>query len=95
MSTPLEVVGYVRVSTSKQDIGPEVQIAALEEEANRHGWKLTIYREDAASAKSLKNRPVLAHALTELKAGKYSALAVSKLDRLSRSVADFASLGSW
>lgn len=91
-SQSLKVIGYIRVSTSKQDIGPEVQLAALESEAKRNGWELTIYREDAASAKSLKNRPVLASALADLKAGTYEALAVSKLDRLSRSVADFAGL---
>jgi DNA invertase Pin-like site-specific DNA recombinase len=88
----LAVVGYIRVSTSKQDVSPEVQQAALEAEAERHGWALTIYRENAASAKSLKNRPVLAEELTELKAGRFDALAVSKLDRLSRSVADFAAM---
>ncbi|WP_284990862.1 MULTISPECIES: recombinase family protein [unclassified Arthrobacter] len=88
----LRVVGYIRVSTSKQDIGPEVQIAALEAEAKRNGWALTIYREDAASAQSLKNRPVLARALADLKGGSFDALAVSKLDRLSRSVADFAGM---
>ncbi|MEC3853456.1 recombinase family protein [Paenarthrobacter ureafaciens] len=94
MQTPgaLAVIGYIRVSTSKQDVSPEVQQAALESEAARHGWALTIYRENAASAKSLKNRPVLAEALHQLKAGNFDALAVSKLDRLSRSVADFAAM---
>jgi len=91
-SQSLKVIGYIRVSTSKQDIGPEVQLAALEAEAKRNGWELTIYREDAASGKSLKNRPVLASALADLKAGTHEALAVSKLDRLSRSVADFAGM---
>ena len=90
--TPLAVIGYVRVSTNKQDIGPEVQITALRAVANRNGWNLDIRRENAASAKSLRNRPVLAQALADLKAGKADALAVSKLDRLSRSVADFAGL---
>ncbi len=88
----LRVIGYVRVSTAKQDVSPEVQISALEAEAARQGWELTICREEAASAKSLKNRPVLADALDSLKAGKADALAVSKLDRLSRSVADFAGI---
>ena len=83
-------IGYVRVSTDKQDIGPEVQIAALEAEARQRGWNLDLRREDAASAKSLRNRPVLAAALADLKAGRAQALAVSKVDRLSRSVADFA-----
>ncbi|MWD30335.1 resolvase, partial [Aquicoccus sp. SCR17] len=41
---------------------------------------------------SLKNRPVLAAALADLKAGRADALAVSKLDRLSRSVADFSAM---
>jgi len=91
-TTPLTVIGYVRVSTNKQDIGPEVQIAALQTEADRNGWNLDLRRENAASAKSLRNRPVLAQALADLKAGKADALAVSKLDRLSRSVADFAGL---
>ncbi|HEX2924558.1 MAG TPA: recombinase family protein, partial [Chloroflexota bacterium] len=35
------IIGYVRVSTDKQDIGPEVQIDALREEAARMGWELT------------------------------------------------------
>ncbi|WP_431813872.1 recombinase family protein [Kocuria sp. cx-455] len=91
-TTQLTVIGYVRVSTNKQDIGPEVQIAALQTEADRNGWTLDIRRENAASAKSLRNRPVLAQVLADLKAGKADALAVSKLDRLSRSVADFAGL---
>ncbi|WP_394253707.1 recombinase family protein [Arthrobacter pityocampae] len=92
-STPAQrVIGYIRVSTDKQDIGPEVQRAALEAEAQRQGWNLTIAQENAASAKSLRNRPILAAALADLKAGAYDALAVSKLDRLSRSVADFATI---
>lgn len=90
--TPLRVIGYVRVSTSKQDIGPVVQMAALEDAAAANGWELDIRREDAASAASLKNRPVLAAALADLKAGRADALAVSKLDRLSRSVADFSAM---
>lgn len=88
----MRVIGYVRVSTDKQDIGPEVQVAALTAEAARLGWDLDLRREDAASAKSLRGRPVLAQALADLRAGRADALAVSKLDRLSRSVADFAGL---
>ncbi|WP_367403157.1 recombinase family protein [Kocuria marina] len=91
-TTALRVIGYVRVSTNKQDIGPEVQIAALQAEADRNGWTLDLRRENAASAKTLKNRPVLAQTLADLKAGRADALAVSKLDRLSRSVADFSGL---
>ena len=92
MSTTPRVIGYVRVSTSKQEIGPDVQRAALDAEAGRKGWQLDIRQENAASAKSLANRPQLAAALADLKAGRADVLAVSKLDRLSRNVADFAAL---
>lgn len=92
MDTPLRVIGYVRVSTDKQDLGPEAQVAALQAEAARQGWTLDLRREDAASAKSLRGRPVLAQALADLKAGRADALAASKLDRISRSVADFATV---
>lgn len=91
-TAPLRVLGYVRVSTDKQDVGPEVQAAALGAEAARRGWALTIRREDAVSAKSLKGRPVLAEALADLKAGRADVLAVSKLDRLSRNVGDLSRL---
>lgn len=87
-----KVIGYIRVSTDKQEVGPEVQRAALEAEAEANNWALDILQENAASAKSLANRPVLAAALADLKSGKADVLAVSKLDRLSRSVADFAGL---
>lgn len=93
--TPLRVIGYVRVSTNKQDIGPEVQIADLQRAALARGWDLEIRRENAASAKSMDKRPVLKGALEDLavKRGcKYDALAVSKLDRLTRSVRDGAGI---
>lgn len=92
---PLRVIGYVRVSTNKQDIGPDVQIADLRREADAKGWELEIRREHAASAKRMDNRPVLQAALKELARKRdraYDALAVSKLDRLTRDVADGAGL---
>lgn len=89
----LRVIGYVRVSTNRQEVGPEVQAKALTDWADMLGtWDLDIRREDAASAKSMDGRPVLAQALADLKAGRADMLAVSKLDRLSRSVKDFATI---
>ncbi len=89
----MNVLGYVRVSTNKQEGSPEVQAQRLTEWADLAGdWSLELRQEDAASAASLKGRPVLAQALADLKAGRADALAVSKLDRLSRSVADFSRL---
>lgn len=82
------LIGYVRVSTDKQDIGPEVQIDALKAEAERTDVDLTIVREDAASAATVSKRPLMQQALADLRAGRYAGLMVSKLDRLSRSTED-------
>ncbi|MBT2594562.1 recombinase family protein [Arthrobacter sp. ISL-72] len=86
--TPLQILGYVRVSTDKQDIGPEVQIDELRAEAKRMGYELHIVREDAASAATVAKRPLMVQALADMKAGKYHGLMVSKLDRLSRNMED-------
>lgn len=86
--TPLRIVGYVRVSTDKQDISPDVQTAELEAEASRMGYELTIVTELAVSAASVSKRPLMVQTLAELKAGKYDGLMVSKLDRLSRNMED-------
>jgi DNA invertase Pin-like site-specific DNA recombinase len=86
--TPIRIVGYVRVSTDKQDISPEVQIQELRAEAARMNYELTIVREDAASAATVSKRPLMVQVLADLKAGKYHGLMVSKLDRLSRNMED-------
>lgn len=88
VETPIKMIGYVRVSTDKQDISPDVQIQELQLEAKRMGWELTIVREDAVSAATVAKRPLMLQALADLKAGKYAGLAVSKLDRLSRNMED-------
>lgn len=83
-----QIIGYVRVSTNKQEVGPEVQIAELEAEAARQGWDMTLVREDAVSAATISKRPLMLGALEDLRLGKYEGLAVSKLDRLSRNMED-------
>ncbi len=91
-----EVLGYVRVSTSEQadsGLGLRAQRSAIRAECARHGWTLAkVYEDAGASAKSLSGRPALAEALDVLAQGEAGALVVSKLDRLARSVADFAGL---
>lgn len=89
-------VGYVRVSTADQvesGAGLAAQRAAISAEVQRRGWSLVAVHEDAgASGKSLRGRPALAAALASIEAGEADALIVSKLDRLSRSLLDFAGL---
>jgi DNA invertase Pin-like site-specific DNA recombinase len=90
----MRVYGYVRVSTDEQAnsrAGLDAQRAAILIEAQRQGWELIEIVEDAASGKSMK-RPGIERVLTELRAGHATALVVAKLDRLSRSMLDFASL---
>lgn len=92
---PLAVVGYVRVSTAEQaESGPglDAQRAVIEAECARRGLTLArVYCDAGLSGKSL-DRPALTEALAALDAGRAAALVVAKVDRLSRSVQDFAAL---
>jgi DNA invertase Pin-like site-specific DNA recombinase len=93
---PLRVALYLRVSTSEQadsGAGLEAQEHALRQAAERKGWQVVAVLTDAgASGKSLSGRPALAEALELVESGGADVLAVSKLDRLSRSLLDFAGL---
>ena len=86
-------VGYVRVSTEDQGssgAGLAAQRRAIRREARHREWKLVEIYEDVASGRSMKRRPGLESAIASLTAGEGDLLVVSKLDRLSRSVSDFA-----
>jgi DNA invertase Pin-like site-specific DNA recombinase len=87
-------IGYLRVSTSEQDeskAGLEWQESVIRDEATRRGWTLDL-RTDVASGKSMRGRGELGRTLRDLRDGKADLLVVAKLDRLSRSVLDFANL---
>lgn len=88
----LDALGYIRVSTDEQETGLDVQRAAITEECASRGWRLLDVLEDEGfSAKDLR-RPAVQDALIRLKGGSADVLVVSKLDRLSRSLLDFAEL---
>lgn len=90
----LRAVGYVRVSSDEQVLsgaGLAAQHSQIEAEASRRGWTLLGVLEDGgASGGTVEKRPALLHALTRLKSREADVLVVAKLDRLTRSVADFA-----
>ncbi|MCU1498108.1 MAG: Resolvase, N-terminal domain [Acidimicrobiales bacterium] len=97
VSAMTHAIGYVRVSTSEQGesgLGLEAQREAIRAEALRQGWELVTIHEDAgASGKSVSGRPGLERALAAVKDyGADAVLVVAKLDRLSRSMKDFADL---
>lgn len=84
---------YVRVSTMKQveqGVSLEAQESSLIAEAERRGLPFEVIREEGKSGKSLTSRPELLKALELLDKGQASHLIAHRLDRVSRSVADFA-----
>jgi DNA invertase Pin-like site-specific DNA recombinase len=91
----MRVIGYVRVSTEEQSrsgAGLEAQRQAILAECRRRGWQSVETVEDRGySARDLR-RPGIQAALDALARGEASALVVSKLDRLSRSMLDFTAL---
>ena len=92
----MQAIGYLRVSTGRQadsGAGIEAQRTAILAEATRRGWAAADVQfiEETASGKNAK-RPGLELAREALASGDAGALVVSKMDRLSRSLLDFASI---
>lgn len=87
----MKVIGYLRVSTVGQEYGIEAQRSAIAGEAQRRGWQIEWIEDAGRSGKDI-DRPGIVAALAELKAHRADALVVAKLDRLSRSLGDFARL---
>lgn len=90
------MIGYLRVSTEEQansGLGLDAQRDTIQRYADAHGWDIEWYEDAGLSAKSL-DRPQLQAALTRLhsKRRDVDGIVVAKLDRLSRSVVDFASV---
>jgi DNA invertase Pin-like site-specific DNA recombinase len=89
------VIGYLRVSTEEQSLsglGLADQRNVIEQASRQHGWSdVRFVVDEGFSAKNL-SRPGIAAVLAHLAEGGAGILVVSKLDRLSRSLLDFASL---
>jgi DNA invertase Pin-like site-specific DNA recombinase len=90
------VVVYLRVSTAEQaasGLGIEAQRATARSYAERKGLRIVgEYCDDGVSAKSLAGRPGALAALGAVRGGAAAGLLVAKMDRLSRSVVDGATL---
>lgn len=89
------VLAYLRVSTTEQadsGAGLTAQRTTIDAEVERRSWNLSEIFTDTASGKSLAGRQGLDEALALLDAGQADVLVVAKLDRLSRSLLDFAAL---
>lgn len=91
----MRAIGYLRVSTEEQGdsgVGLEAQEASIRAEVKRRGWELVALNSDIGSGKSMRRRNNLGASLRALAAGEADTLVVAKLDRLSRSVIDFAAI---
>ena len=84
-----KVIGYLRVSTIGREYAIEAQRTALLTEATRRGWQVE-FIEDAGRSGKYINRPGITRALELLRQGEAEVLVALKLNRLSRSLADFA-----
>ena len=91
----LGAIAYLRVSTDEQaesGLGLADQQEIVEAEAARRGWNnLLVIADHGYSARNL-SRPGISEALELLRTKQAGTLVVSKLDRLSRSLIDFAGL---
>ena len=91
----MRVIGYVRVSTDEQaseGVSLDAQSERVRAYCGLYGLDLVdLVSDPGESGKSLK-RPGLTRALAYLDAGQADGLVIAKLDRLTRSVADLATL---
>jgi DNA invertase Pin-like site-specific DNA recombinase len=88
-------IGYLRVSTQEQATGGaglDAQRTAILAEAERRGWRQVRFIEDPGVSGKDTRRPGLCLARDLLARGEARGLVVSKMDRLSRSLLDFATL---
>ena len=83
---PSRVVGYIRVSTDEQNLGPVAQRAKLESWCKAQGSELVEVFEDhgVSGSSSLEKRPGLLLALAALSEHGAGVLLVAKRDRLAR-----------
>jgi DNA invertase Pin-like site-specific DNA recombinase len=87
----MRAVAYYRVSTDEQaasGLGLDAQAAAVTAAVTARGWNLAATYTDTGSGKDMRRRS-LTDALADLDRDG-GVLVVAKLDRLSRSVLDFA-----
>src|SRR5258708_37864909 len=97
MSEIKRAVIYLRVSTEEQvdNFSLETQEKICKQEAIRRGLDIVqIFKEEGRSAKNITGRPVLIEMLEYFRKNKRTidALIIYRLDRLSRSTADYLAI---
>jgi len=92
--TKSRAVGYVRVSTGKQEMSPAAQEERIRQLAGMQGAELVKVLVDRESAKegSIHTRPGMQQAIWLIDHNQVDRIIVAKLDRLTRSVVDLGNL---
>jgi DNA invertase Pin-like site-specific DNA recombinase len=87
-------IGYVRVSTEDQNLGPKAQRAQIEAWAARCGVCVVAWHVDhgVSGATPVAQRPALLAAIADLREHGATVLVAAKRDRLARDVAVAATL---
>lgn len=81
-------IGYLRVSTEDQNLGPEAQRASIEAWAAREGVQVAAWHVDhgVGGSAPLERRPALLAAVADLRTHRAGVLVVAKRDRLARDI---------
>lgn len=83
---------YIRQSIEKKDsLSLEAQEKICASICASKNWNYEIYRDSGYSGKNIK-RPAMNSLITQIKTGNIARVIVYKMDRISRSVLDFAGL---
>jgi DNA invertase Pin-like site-specific DNA recombinase len=89
----MRALGYTRLSRANENgVSLDAQRAAVTEACEPRGWELVEVVEDRARSGATMKRPGVLKAIDKLSNGDADVLVVARLDRLSRSVRDFANL---
>lgn len=85
---PTLAIAYLRVSTDKQDLGPEAQRTAIHQWAKREGVTLIAEHLDkgVSGATPVDQRPGFLAALADLRERRAGVFVVARRDRLAREV---------
>jgi DNA invertase Pin-like site-specific DNA recombinase len=96
--TALKIIGYCRVSTGRQarsGLGLEAQKARITDAATREGWEIVAWMVDRGETGKDTDRPEFREAVQMIADGEADGLVAAKLDRICRSVIDFAEVLAW
>lgn len=87
-SNPLTAVAYLRVSTERQELGPDAQRAMIEAWAAREGVSVVAWHVDqgVSGATPVDERPGFLAALASVREHRAGVLVAAKRDRIARDI---------